>query len=172
MNEHVGAINQLTEQQRRSGQQPPRLREGFVDTASQAKTIEPSKTIEPPKPPASHPAPEIEASPAELDAAGPSTEELWPIVVKLTFKPIRNNRGEVVNELSFREPKGGDINRYGNPVRMNSQGDWVIEERKMHYVMAALSDILPPFLDQMDPRDWNFCAYELMRFFLPSRRVS
>jgi hypothetical protein len=168
MNEHVGRVNQLTE---KPAPPAPRLREGFVDTASQAKTIEP-KTIEPPKPPVSHPGPEIEASPAELDAAGPSTEELWPIVVKLTFKPIRNNRGEVVNELSFREPKGGDINRYGNPVRMNSQGDWVIEERKMHYVMAALSDILPPFLDQMDPRDWNFAAYELMRFFLPSRRVS
>jgi hypothetical protein len=169
MNEHVGAINQLTEQQRRAGQ--PRAREGFVQ--GQVPTIEPTppKTIEPPRPPAPHPGPEIEASPAELDAAAPSTEELWPIVVKLSFKSIRNNKGETVNELSFREPKGGDINRYGNPVRMNSAGDWVIEERKMHYVMAALSDILPPFLDQMDPRDWNFCAYELMRFFLPSRRV-
>jgi hypothetical protein len=159
MNEHVGRVNQLTENPR------PRGREGFVED-------KPTKTaIEPPKAPASHPAPEIEPSPAELDAA-PLGEDIWPIVVKLTFKPIRNNKGESVNELSFREPKGGDINRYGNPVRMNSQGDWVIEERKMHYIMAALSDILPPFLDQMDPRDWNFAAYELMRFFLPSRRVS
>jgi hypothetical protein len=159
MNEHVGNINQLTENK----PAPSRPREGFVPERS-------ARTVEPPKPAASHPSPEIEPSPAETDAALP-IEDMWPIVVKLTFKPIRNNRGETVNELSFREPKGGDINRYGNPVRMNSQGDWVIEERKMHYIMAALSDILPPSLDQMDPRDWNFAAYELMRFFLPSRRV-
>jgi hypothetical protein len=153
MNEHVGRVNQLTENPR------PR-REGFVEDRG-------AKTIEPPNP-VSHPPPEIEASPADIE---PLEDTTWPIVVKLSFKSIRNNKGESVNELSFREPKGGDINRYGNPVRMNSQGDWVIEERKMHYIMAALADILPPFLDQMDPRDWNFCAYELMRFFLPSRRV-
>jgi hypothetical protein len=155
MNEHVGRVNQLTEKPER-----PRAREGFVDDKS--NTIEPSK-------PVSHMAPEIEQSPADVE---PMEDTTWPIVVKLSFKSIRNNKGESVSELSFREPKGGDINRYGNPVRMNSQGDWVIEERKMHYVMAALADILPPFLDQMDPRDWNYCAYELMRFFLPSRRVS
>jgi hypothetical protein len=138
------------------------FREGFVAEDKPAAETDVAKAV------ASHPAPELESSPAELE----QEETVWPIVVKLSFKPIRNNKGETVNELSFREPNGGDINRYGNPVRMNGQGDWVIEERKMHYVMAALCGILPPFLDAMDPRDWNFCAYELMRFFLPTRRVS
>jgi hypothetical protein len=119
---------------------------------------------------ASHPGPEIADSPAELDAPAPVVT--WPMVVKLSFKSIQNGKGETVDQLVFREPKGGDINRYGNPVRMNAAGDWCIEERKMHYIMAALSDILPPFLDAMDTRDWNFAAYELMRFFLPTRRVS
>ena len=137
------------------------FREGFVAEDKPSNEADVTKAV------ASHPAPELESSPAELPE-----ETVWPIVVKLSFKPIRNNKGETIDELSFREPTGGDINRYGNPVRMNGLGDWVIEERKMHYVMAALSGILPPFLDAMDPRDWNFCAYELMRFFLPTRRVS
>jgi len=142
----------------------PKVREGFViDDRQNEEQIK--KAVE------NHPAPEIASSPADIDAAQ-ADDVVWPIVVRLTFKPIKNNKGEVVNELSFREPRGGDINRYGNPVRMNNQGEWIIEERKMHYIMAALSDILPPFLDAMDPRDWNVCAYELMRFFLPTRRVS
>jgi hypothetical protein len=127
------------------------FREGFVDTAT-----EPKSTL-------ATPAPQIESSPAEV---GPL--DVWPIVVKLQ-KPISGPTGETITQLAFREPRGGDINRYGNPVRMNAVGDWVIEERKMHFIMAGLSGVLAPFLDQMDTRDWNICAYELMRFFLPNR---
>jgi Phage tail assembly chaperone proteins, E, or 41 or 14 len=149
-----------------------KIREGFVEDEPPSRhVVEAPRQVEaaPRKSSTGHLAPEIENPPQEL----PTEEDVsWPIVVKLSFKTIRNSRGEAITEMSFREPTGGDINRYGNPVRMNSTGDWVIEERKMHYVMAALSGHLPPILDQMDPRDWNFCAYELMRFFLPTRRVS
>jgi len=107
--------------------------------------------------------PAIEPSPAEA----PQVVELWPIVVKLLHKSVRNNAGIMVKELTFREPTGGDINRYGNPVRVNQDGDVVIDERKMHFMMAALSGILPPFIEQLDPRDWNSCAYRLRGFFLP-----
>jgi hypothetical protein len=93
--------------------------------------------------------------------------EEWPITVRLLHRPIRNNKGEEVRELSFREPTGGDINRYGNPVRINQEGDVVIDERKMTLIMAALSGILSPLLERMDPRDWNSCAYRLRNFFLP-----
>jgi hypothetical protein len=143
---------------------PRKIREGFVEDKP-----------EPPKPEdvkaalAKHPGPELQDSPAELDAL---QEMVWPIVVKLTWKTIENQNGETIDQLSFREPRGGDINRYGNPVRMNSMGDWVIEERKMHAIMGALSDVYVTSLDRLDPRDWNSCAYELMRFFLPTRRVS
>ena len=136
------------------------FKEGFVDgpqqIAGQARTAPP---------------PVIEASPAEKDDAQQQAEETWPIVVKLLHRPIKNDRGEVVNELSFREPRGGDINRYGNPTRISQDGDVVIEERKMHYIMAALCGILPPLLDAMDPRDWNSCAYRLRNFFLPDLRA-
>ena len=91
----------------------------------------------------------------------------WPVKVKLMHRPIRNEHGEEVRELSFREPTGGDINRCGNPVRVDQFGEIVIEERKMSLMIAALSGLLSPIIDRMDPRDWNSCAYRLRRFFLP-----
>jgi hypothetical protein len=138
-------------------------REGFVD--DQAKTIDheqPAAAV-----PASKravPPPEIEPSPDELP---PLLQDEWPIIVKLLYKAIRNNRGEDVREVSLREPRAGDINRYGNPIRVNQDGDVIIDERKMTYMIAALTNILPPFIEEMDPRDWNSCAYRLRRFFLP-----
>jgi hypothetical protein len=88
-------------------------------------------------------------------------------VLKLLYRPIRNNKGEEIKEVSLREPRAGDINRYGNPIRVNQDGDVIIDERKMTYIIAALTDILPPFIEQMDTRDWNSVAYRLRRFFLP-----
>ncbi|UPK03102.1 phage tail assembly protein [Bradyrhizobium sp. 170] len=134
--------------------------EGFVDdqaTKPEAEIISPSnKRAMPP--------PEIEPPPEELP---PLELDEWPIIVKLLYKPIRNNRGEEVREVSLREPRAGDINRYGNPIRVNQDGDVIIDERKMTYMIGALSNILPPFIEEMDPRDWNSCAYRLRRFFLP-----
>ena len=98
-------------------------------------------------------------------------DEQWPIVVKLLHKPVRNSNNEEVSELSFREPRGADINRYGNPVRIDQNGDVVIDERKMSMIMSGLSGVLLPFLEQMDPRDWNSCAYRLRSFFLPDPRA-
>jgi hypothetical protein len=67
----------------------------------------------------------------------------------------------------FREPTAGDINRYGNPCRIDVTGEVLIDEQKMTRVIASLSGILPPLIDAMDPRDWNSCAYRLRSFFLP-----
>jgi hypothetical protein len=52
-------------------------------------------------------------------------------------------------------------------VRVNAEGEVIIEERKMTYMIAALCGILVPFIEDMDPRDWNSCAYRIRRFFLP-----
>ena len=139
------------------------FKEGFVE--------EPSTKPEQPKNTPSAPPPEMIASPAEEEEAKVAApEEVWPIVVPLQHKPIRNDKGELVHELIFREPRGGDINRYGNPTRLITEGEGlsiVIDERKMHYLMAALCGIMVPMLDQLDPRDWNNCAYRLRGFFLP-----
>jgi hypothetical protein len=124
-------------------------REGFIDPSA--------------KSPVAGNGPVIDRPPQEVLPA----LDTWPIRVKLLHKPVRNNQGDLVHELVFREPTGGDINRYGNPCRVNVDGEVVIDEQKMMRVIAALSGILPPFLDAMDPRDWNSCAYRLRNFFLP-----
>jgi hypothetical protein len=142
-------------------------REGFIEGQPVAEPGLVDVTPEKDKP-AEHkarpmPLPEIEPSPAEQP--DPLAQE-WPITVKLLYKPIRNGKQEV-HELVLREPRAGDINRYGNPIRINGDGDVVLEERKMTYMIAALSGILPPFIEDMHPRDWNSVAYRLQRFFLP-----
>jgi hypothetical protein len=125
-------------------------REGFVKDEPRAKPArEPEATAAPPVDTVQQPV------------------ETWPIKVKLLHRKIMGNKNETLDELSFREPTGGDINRVGNPVRIDSTGEIVIEERKMTLMMATLSGVLSPLLDQLDPRDWNSCAYRLRRFFLP-----
>jgi hypothetical protein len=120
---------------------------------------------------AAMPPPELESSPADTEAI-PIDQDTWPLVVRLLYKPlVIPGTNQTYTEISFREPRGGDINRYGNPCRINSEGEVLIEERKMHYIMAALSGILPPYLELLDPRDWNSCAYRLRHFFAPDPRA-
>jgi hypothetical protein len=131
-------------------EKPPQkqFKEGLVDDEEEAVPV----TDQPP---------ELEEPQEEL------LREKWPIKVRLLHKPVRNNKNDMVHELSFREPTGGDINRYGNPVRIDQNGDVLIDEKKMTTMMAVLSGVLMPFLEGMDPRDWNSAAYRLRNFFLP-----
>ena len=130
----------------------PDKREGFVKNAEPVDEQAAGPIIENEPPP---------AAPTEPEA------ETWPVKVKLMHKAIRGPRGEMVKELSFREPTGADINRYGNPCTVDQYGDVVILDRKMTVMIAALSGILQPFIEMMDPRDWNSCAYRLRGFFIP-----
>jgi Phage tail assembly chaperone proteins, E, or 41 or 14 len=118
--------------------------------------------VEPRSPPSPEP-PQLEAPPAD----DPLPAEVWPIRINLLHKPTRNNKNEMIKELVLREPTGGDINRYGNPVRINQDGDVIIDERKMTFMISALSGVLLPFIEALDPRDWNSCAYRIRGFFLP-----
>jgi hypothetical protein len=128
------------------------IREGFVS----------------PEPEAPHPAPEKAALSFPPPAATEVEADTWPITVKLLHKGTRNNKNEPITELTFREPTGADINRYGNPVRIDQWGDVIIEERKMSMMISSLSGVAPPFIDALDPRDWASCAYRLRGFFLPN----
>ncbi len=125
------------------------IREGF-------QADEPKPATQPAAAPASAAAPDA-----------PAQAEQWPIKVPLRHRSIRNDKFEEISELSFREPTGGDINRYGNPVRIDTAGEVIIDERKMTLMMGALSGVLSPLLERMDPRDWNTCAYRLRVFFIP-----
>jgi hypothetical protein len=102
----------------------------------------------------------------EPDDVVEQPKEVWPVKVRLLHRGVRQG-AETVHELTFREPTGGDINRCGNPCHVNQDGDVIILERKMTTMMSQLSGILPPFIEAMDPRDWNSCAYRLRGFFIP-----
>lgn len=129
----------------------PNTREGFVKNTEPLNDPGPAATI-------------IDNEPDQVAEEQPS--EVWPIKVKLLHKSIRSG-ADTVHELTFREPTGGDINRYGNPCHVDQNGDVVILDRRMLMMMAALSGVLPPFLETMDPRDYNSCAYRLRGFFIP-----
>jgi len=113
--------------------------------------------------PIAAPAPPVE----EAQQPPPKPVDQFPITVKLLYKSIRGNNHEELTSLTFREPTGGDINRCGNPCRIDSDGNVIIDEKKMMLIMANLSGVLLPLLDRLDPRDWNSCAYRLRGFFLP-----
>lgn len=133
--------------------QPKKMREGFI-------TDQPVVDLTPEP-----------ASLAEQEPLEPEIQiEKWPITVKLLYRSIRTDKVAELRELVFREPRGGDINRYGNPVRIDQTGEVIIDDRKMTMIMAALSGINFPFLEAMDPRDWASCAYRLRSFFLPDPR--
>ena len=103
----------------------------------------------------SQPPPEPALSEADVARAQIiANPETWPVTVQLLYKPIRTEKGEVVNSLTFREPTAGEINRIGNPTRILWDGEVIIEDRKMTFIMAALCcGLLPPTLNQIDPRD-------------------
>jgi hypothetical protein len=120
------------------------MREGFVKAVPAEQAPEPTATTAP---------------------IAPKSD--WPVTVKLQRKPIKGNRGEELTQLTFREPTGADIIRHGNPVRIDSDGEIQMDEKKMTAMMAQLSDVLPPLIGAMHPVDWNSCAYRLRAFFLP-----
>ena len=97
----------------------PNRREGFVNDAE--PTVD-EATI-----------PEAASAP---EPEHPRVDE-FPITVKLLHRPVRNNKGEEVREVVFREPTGGDINRYGNPVRVNQDGAILSAKRVVEAVQAG-----------------------------------
>jgi hypothetical protein len=132
------------------------IREGFVDDRP-VKDVD-VETLAPPPP---------EPAPPE-----------WPLVVKLRHKPVKTSLHEEVHELSFREPTAYDIIKCGgNPCKIEivdfaggtMTSHWVIDDRKMMVLMSNLSGISDPFLQRMDPRDYNSCAHRLGVFFLPDQ---
>jgi len=114
--------------------------------------------------------PDVESQePQQEEEAEPELiPEVWPVKVKLLNKPIRGNKNEELSELTFREPTGADINRIGNPVRVTIEGEILIDDKRMMLMMTALSGVMTPFLERMDPRDYASCAYRLRNFFLPN----
>jgi hypothetical protein len=157
------------------GNGQPRIREGFVPPEGPLSEAPLSAIPQEPLPSQKKieaPVPEPPISEADkLRKEIRESADQWPVTVQLLYRPIMNDKGEMVTSLVFREPRASEINRIGNPTRMLWDGEIIIEERKMTYIMGALSGVLPPLLEAMDPRDWNSCAYRLRKFFLPDLRA-
>jgi len=142
----------------------PVRREGFVhEVAAEPATPAAPKPAAAPAP-APAPAADLPATDTADDDAALFT---FPMTISLRHRAIRNNKNEEISAITFREPTAGDINRFGNPARLNQDGRFVPEEKSMTMVMAQLSGINMPLLERMDPRDWNTCAWRLMPFFIP-----
>jgi hypothetical protein len=115
------------------------------------------------------PAPEAASAAPPAPPAPPEPVETWPIVIKLRHKGLRDpSLPDEIRELRLRQPTGGDINYCGSPIHMGRDGNFVIDDQRMHLMIARLAGILTMVLDQIDPRDWQTAAYRLFRFFLPN----
>jgi hypothetical protein len=110
---------------------------------------------------------------AAADAAATTPEEApapaWPKKIALK-KPIVGllPDGAKIEELSLREPTAKDIEVCGNPCRPNWEtGEVTFDEKKMSAIIAQLSNVPPPFISKLDPRDWTNAAWRVHSFFLP-----
>jgi hypothetical protein len=110
-------------------------------------------------------------APPPIDLDAPAEDIEWPIKLKLLYKPTRDTKNRIIHELMIRAPTAGDISQCGNPVRLNSQGDVIVDEQKMTLMLARLSDVFPPMIEQLDARDWISCSFFMQRILLPNRRT-
>jgi hypothetical protein len=108
-------------------------------------------------------------APPPLDLDAPPTDLEWPVRLKLLYRPTRNTKNQVIHELLIRAPTAGDISRCGNPVRLNNEGDVIVDEEKMTRMLSALSDVFPPMIETLDARDWISCSFFMQRILLPNR---
>ena len=152
------------------------LREGFVTgddgDASDNKIMElapPGATrAPPPNPPEAKPDKAEGKAPPPFDPDKPPEDVQWPVVIKLFFKPTRNNKNEIIHALTMRAPTAKDIRQCGNPVRINAQNDVIPDPDAMIQMVALLSGCYPPMIEELDARDWNSVSFYMQRFFLPS----
>jgi hypothetical protein len=110
-------------------------------------------------------------APPPIDLDAPAEDIEWPIKLKLLYKPTRDTKNRIIHELLIRAPTAGDISLCGNPVRLNTQGDVIVDEQKMTLMLARLSDVFPPMIEQLDARDWISCSFFMQRILLPNRRT-
>ena len=90
-----------------------------------------------------------------------------PWIGKLPLRRKVNAHGEMVNELTFREPTGGDIADVGNPIIPGATGRLQFDGPIMTEMMARLAVVTPKTIRDLHPRDWTNGAYMIAHFFLP-----
>lgn len=101
--------------------------------------------------------------------AAPPRSLSGPVHIKLRTKIIAN--GEEVDELKFREPTAGDIERAGNPVILDVFSSELpkinFDPKAMTAMMSLLAAVPPSTIRMMHPKDWYTAAWQLAGFFTP-----
>lgn len=82
--------------------------------------------------------------------------------------------GEMIDEISFREPIAKDIVRYGLPVNfpimIDPDAQVTFDEPKMTAMMAQLAAVPVSAIEAMTPGDWTSCAWGLAPFFVVTKQ--
>jgi hypothetical protein len=112
--------------------------------------------------------PVLEQTPEQEPMRVVNGEPVWDGKLVLRKRVIAN--GEETNEIKFREPTAGDIERVGNPVLVGMYEN----SPKIHFdssimtqMMARLAGVPPSTIRSMHPKDWNNGAWLLANFFMP-----
>ena len=94
-----------------------------------------------------------------------------PVFKLALSRPIKAH-GATIEEISFREPTGGDIARFGNPVIFNPfAGDTpVFDADKMTAQLANLAAVNRGAIEELTSNDWTTCAWGVAGFFIPLPR--
>lgn len=152
------------------------LREGFVRDdeadANDAKTIEHVQTAPPViEPPPAKAKPEAEAPPP-FDPDKDDEEVIWPLHLKLRYKPTRNVKNEIIHELEVQAPTAKHIRLCGGiPVRYDQNFNVITDNDRMMQMISLLSGVHLPMLEALDGRDWSSISFYMQRFFLPDSRT-
>jgi len=104
----------------------------------------------------------------------PETASAEPGPISFPLRKEVDAHGEKINKLTFREPSGADIERYGNPliIDMSTEVPTVtFDERKMAAMLSALATVPLSTIRALSPRDWTTCAWGIAPFFMPDLRM-
>jgi hypothetical protein len=106
-----------------------------------------------------------------VEAAAP-TPTTTDITIELK-KPVMAN-GEMVKQLTFREPTGGDMQLIGEKWPVNI--DWTTgivtpNPEVMGAVMSTLAAVPPSTIKALKGKDFATCAHALMGFFVPDAQA-
>lgn len=118
--------------------------------------------------------PEPEAA-KDVPAQPEEQQSIWQNgKAKLPLRKKVNAHGDLVSELTFREPTGGDFERVGNPVILSifeANPKPIYDAPVMTAMMSHLAGVPTSTIRALDPRDWQNGALMLFNFFVPDRWV-
>jgi hypothetical protein len=114
-----------------------------------------------------HPPKDMTDIAAKPDAPEPKAR-VKEIVIDLEVPVMAH--GEMIKQLKFRRPTGGDIMALGDnyPIHINWQtGEIRPNPPAMGDMMVTLAAVPPSTIKALDAEDWSTCAHALMGFFPP-----